>query len=386
RSSLDQPTDALVEGLMSSLPTEGQRQELRAAAESYAFWWNTYFSHEHDPSALHGENNDFRYRPLPQHVVRVGEGEVCWSNILKSYVLCQIGGISWTWSVHPDVNVPSEVKNHLPPATVEATDVFVTLMETSPQGSFRVMGTEPLEPFYVLKRQGHRLLASECLANGRLEWLGYLREQSITEIVHRHGNTTSRQHAEHIPAMLYAPALYRLSLAIAFLAVLSGWVRAAERPNIVWIIADDLSPELGCYGYEGVRTPHIDRIADEGWKYEAAFATAPVCSSSRSAFITGVYQTATGTHHHRTEVKRPLPPPVVPITKLLSDAGYFVTNSNSTISRPGKTDYNFTTPGKLFDGFDWSKRAKGQPFFAQVQIHEPHRSFIAAKDKHRADN
>lgn len=197
RSSLDQPTDALVEGLMSSLPTEGQRQDLRAAAESYAYWWNTYFSHEHDPSALHGENNDFRYRPLPQHVVRVEEGEVCWSNILKSYVLCQIGGISWTWSVHPDVNVPSEVKNHLPPATVETTDVFVTRMETSPQGSFRVMGTEQLEPFYVLKRQGHRLLASECLANGRLEWLGYLREQSITEIVHRHGNTTSRQHAEH---------------------------------------------------------------------------------------------------------------------------------------------------------------------------------------------
>lgn len=186
--------------------------------------------------------------------------------------------------------------------------------------------------------------------------------------------------------MLYAPALCRLSLVITFLAVLSGWVRAAERPNIVWIIADDLSPELGCYGYEGVRTPHIDRIADEGWKYEAAFATAPVCSSSRSAFITGVYQTATGTHHHRTEVKRPLPSPVVPITKLLSDAGYFVTNSNSTISRPGKTDYNFTTQGKLFDGFDWSKRAKGQPFFAQVQIHEPHRSFIAAKDKHRADD
>ncbi|MEW4455638.1 sulfatase [Bremerella sp. JC817] len=186
------------------------------------------------------------------------------------------------------------------------------------------------------------------------------------------------------------PLLFLKSLrAIAVVVVLFAAAQPAiaeDRPNIVWIIADDLGPELACYGYEGVSTPQIDRIATEGQLFRRAFSTAPVCSSSRSAFITGVYQTRTGTHQHRTEVKRPLPAPVVPITKLLRDAGYFVTNSNSTFKRPGKEDYNFTHDGKLFDGTDWSKRAKGQPFFAQIQIHEPHRDFVKTDDIHRADN
>lgn len=181
--------------------------------------------------------------------------------------------------------------------------------------------------------------------------------------------------------------MHTLRLLVLFtLCSLAAVANAAERPNIVWIIADDLSPELGCYGYEGVATPNIDRLADEGYRYTAAFSTAPVCSSSRSAFITGVYQTATGTHHHRTEVEKPLPSPVVPILTLLRDAGYYLSNSNNTLTRPGKTDYNFTTEGKVFDGVDWSKRAKGQPFFAQVQIHEPHRPFVQAKDITRADH
>ncbi len=176
------------------------------------------------------------------------------------------------------------------------------------------------------------------------------------------------------------------AFAVIVFCLLASVASAADRPNIVWIIADDLSPELGCYGYEGVATPNIDRLADQGHRYTAAFSTAPVCSSSRSAFITGVYQTATGTHHHRTEVKKPLPDPVVPILTLLRDAGYYLCNSNNTMTRPGKTDYNFTTSGKVFDGVDWSKRKPGQPFFAQIQIHEPHRSFVHAKDVNRADD
>ncbi|MEM7699516.1 MAG: sulfatase-like hydrolase/transferase, partial [Verrucomicrobiota bacterium] len=46
-----------------------------------------------------------------------------------------------------------------------------------------------------------------------------------------------------------------------------------ERPNVVWIISDDLSPELGCYGYPGVSTPHIDRLAEEGTLFTQAFST-----------------------------------------------------------------------------------------------------------------
>ncbi|QDT65769.1 sulfatase family protein [Calycomorphotria hydatis] len=164
-------------------------------------------------------------------------------------------------------------------------------------------------------------------------------------------------------------------VAAAVLLISAAEITAAERPNILWIIADDLSPELGCYGYEGVNTPRIDNLAEEGTRYTAAFATSPVCSSSRSAFITGVYQTTTGSHHHRTHNMKPLPGSIVPITELLRDAGYYVCNSNSAMTRPGKSDYNFAFDGEVFDGAEWSKRKPGQPFFAQVQIHEPHRKF-----------
>lgn len=160
--------------------------------------------------------------------------------------------------------------------------------------------------------------------------------------------------------------------------------RAEEGPNVVWIIADDLSPDLGCYGYRGVSTPNIDRLAEQGVRYTAAFATSPVCSPSRSATITGVYQTTIGAHQHRTTNKRPLPEPVQPVTELMRSRGYFVCNSNWTMKKPGKTDYNFQTARRMYDGADWAKRKPGQPFFAQVQIKDPHRDFVNLKDHDRA--
>jgi N-sulfoglucosamine sulfohydrolase len=158
---------------------------------------------------------------------------------------------------------------------------------------------------------------------------------------------------------------------------------ADDRPNVVWIIADDLSPDLGCYGYEGVRTPNIDLLAQQGARYTAAFATSPVCSPSRSALITGVYQTTTGSHQHRTGNKRPLPESIEPVTESMRRAGYFVCNSNWTMKRPGKTDYNFEVDRAMYDAADWAGRNPNQPFFAQVQIKEPHRDFVVAKDRDR---
>ncbi|WP_145257936.1 sulfatase [Planctomycetes bacterium Pan216] len=179
-------------------------------------------------------------------------------------------------------------------------------------------------------------------------------------------------------------SLCAVAIFVAPLVLPSSSAQADDRPNVVWIVADDLSPELGCYGYEGVETPNIDRLANEGVRYTRAFATAPVCSSSRSAFITGVYQTTTGTHHHRTADKPALRSPIEPLPVLMKRAGYFVSNGNSSMKRAGKSDYNFAFEGKLYDGPDWSKRKKGQSFFAQVQIHEPHRGFVQADPSRRA--
>lgn len=156
-----------------------------------------------------------------------------------------------------------------------------------------------------------------------------------------------------------------------------------ERPNIVWIVSDDLGPELGCYGYPDVSTPNLDRLAEQGTRYNFAFSTSPVCSASRTAFQTGQYQTTIGGHHHITRDKRKLPETVPTIVGLMRDAGYFVSNGHGTLpkakERLAKTHFNFVYDKRtFFDGTDWSQRAKGQPFFAQVQIKEPHRAFHKA--------
>ncbi len=151
---------------------------------------------------------------------------------------------------------------------------------------------------------------------------------------------------------------------------------AGSRPwNVVWIIADDLSPDLSCYGNTDVSTPNIDRLAAEGARFTNAYVTGPVCSASRSAMITGMYQTSIGAHAHRSHRNDgfSLQPPVRLITDYLRDAGYFTVNDHeSGLGGRNKTDFNFQH-AQPFDGSDWRDRAAGQPFYAQVNIFEPHR-------------
>lgn len=146
-------------------------------------------------------------------------------------------------------------------------------------------------------------------------------------------------------------------------------------PNILWIIADDLGPDLGCYGNPLVKTPNLDKLASEGVLYQNLFTVTAVCSPSRSALITGMYPVSINCHQHRTYAKKPLPAGVKPITEYFRDAGYFVTNGSiRDLNNPGKQDYNFLAED-IFDGTDWSQRKPGQPFFAQIQIFGPHREF-----------
>ena len=167
-----------------------------------------------------------------------------------------------------------------------------------------------------------------------------------------------------------------------FCFLIAGSAFGDERPNVVWIVADNLGPELGCYGYRGVATPNIDAMADSGTRYSVAFSTAPVCSASRTAFQTGQYQTTIGGHHHLTRDIPVLPASIPTVTGLMQKAGYFVSNGRgrTTDNKLAKSHLNFKyEPRKFFDGVDWSERKEGQPFFAQVQIKEPHRSFVKRK-------
>ncbi len=166
-------------------------------------------------------------------------------------------------------------------------------------------------------------------------------------------------------------------LAAALLASCAPSGKRKEQPwNIVWIIADDLSPDLSCYGSTEVDTPNIDRLASEGVRFTNAYVTCPVCSPSRSALITGMHQTSIGAHNHRSRRSGDytLSAPVGMITDYFREAGYYTVNDHeSGLGGRNKTDYNFSHEKPPFDGTDWRDRAEGQPFYAQVNIFEPHR-------------
>ena len=109
-----------------------------------------------------------------------------------------------------------------------------------------------------------------------------------------------------------------------------GKPAANTRPNIVFIGAEDLSPDLGCYGSKFVHTPNLDRLASQGARFTRAFTHAPVCAPSRSGMITGMYPTTIGSHHMRSGLINP--PLTFPAE--LRKAGYHVVWAT-------KTDINF---------------------------------------------
>jgi arylsulfatase A-like enzyme len=159
---------------------------------------------------------------------------------------------------------------------------------------------------------------------------------------------------------------------------------AAERPNILWLIAEDFGPHLGCYGEKHVATPNLDELAAGGVRYANFFTTAPVCSPSRSAFMTGMYQTTIGAHNHRShrDDGYALPAGVRVLTDWLRDAGYYTANirelpTDMGFRGSGKTDWNFNYESRPFDSDKWSDLKAHQPFYAQINFQETHRTFHA---------
>jgi len=168
-----------------------------------------------------------------------------------------------------------------------------------------------------------------------------------------------------------------LSLLIA--AILPTASRAQERPNILWISAEDISAHLGCYGDPYAITPHLDALAAEGVRYSHAFTTAGVCAPCRSGIITAMYQNSIGTHHMRCNAT--LPDWLKPFPLYFREAGYYCTNNT-------KTDYQFSKPSprEIWDDTSakahWKNRKPGQPFFAVFNFTGCHESGIEDKEKY----
>ncbi|MFW5980861.1 MAG: sulfatase-like hydrolase/transferase [Halanaerobiaceae bacterium] len=154
-----------------------------------------------------------------------------------------------------------------------------------------------------------------------------------------------------------------------------------KKPNVVWLDAEDMCPDLGCYGLDNIHTPNLDKLAGEGIRYNNAFTTAPVCSASRSAVITGSYQTGNGTHHHRSHRDISLVKEAKVFTDYFKEAGYFICNGQNLSDNRGKMDYNFAESFEdIFDGTHRQQRKEGQPFFAEIHFSEAHRKFVNDPD------
>lgn len=149
-----------------------------------------------------------------------------------------------------------------------------------------------------------------------------------------------------------------------------------EKPNILWIMIEDWSVDLSCYGTPLVHTPNIDKLAAEGVRFERAYTTSPVCSTSRSAMMTGFHQNYIGAHQHRTKDKKPLPYGIKPIPHILEEAAYFTATMVG-----GKTDCNFKAGKPLFIGKSWKGRKPGQPFYVQATFGGTHRSFMRDRER-----
>ena len=110
------------------------------------------------------------------------------------------------------------------------------------------------------------------------------------------------------------------------LVLLASPVEAADRPNIIFILADDLAQgDLGCYGQKLIKTPNLDRMAAEGTRFTQAYSGTSVCAPSRSALMTGLHMGHCPIRANREigkEGQMPLPRGTITVAQVLKDAGY----------------------------------------------------------------
>ncbi len=161
-------------------------------------------------------------------------------------------------------------------------------------------------------------------------------------------------------------------------------VDAENSPNILWVYLEDTNAWMSCYGDDVVETPNIDALARRGVRFNRAYMPSGVCTPTRSAVITGMYQTSIGAHEHYSsfrvwrgnemEAWDPNHLGIRTIPEIFKAAGYYTFNE-------GKNHYNFVFSdedlydrkgGNGFkgakDGTEWTGREENQPFFGQIQL------------------
>ena len=161
-----------------------------------------------------------------------------------------------------------------------------------------------------------------------------------------------------------------------------------QKPNILWLVAEDLSAIIPPFGNNTVATPNLTRLADEGIRYTQVYSSSGVCAPSRAAIATGMYQNRIGAQHMRTTniadfgvegivPYEAVPPAYVKMhSQYFREAGYYASNN-------AKEDYQFRKTVTAWDdssrSANWRNRAEGQPFFSVFNFGITHESQVWAQ-------
>ncbi|HHP7242653.1 MAG TPA: sulfatase [Cyclobacteriaceae bacterium] len=185
--------------------------------------------------------------------------------------------------------------------------------------------------------------------------------------------------SNYIPVVSILLAIYSCN------SVTEKPITQPKRPNILWLVAEDLSPYIPPFGDSTVQTPNLSRLAKEGVRYTNVFSVSGVCSPSRAAIATGMYPTSIGAHHMRTLSQTPeakemglinyevVPPPYVKmVSEIMRKNGYYCTNN-------AKEDYQFRQSVTAWDESSvhahWRNRPnKDKPFYAVFNFGVTHES------------
>ena len=190
--------------------------------------------------------------------------------------------------------------------------------------------------------------------------------------------------------MKYTVQLFLLALLLfSCRAEMEQEKSSKESLNILWLVAEDLSPYLPAFGDSTIQTPSLSRLAAEGVRYTNVYSVSGVCAPSRSAIATGMYPSSMGTHHMRTtkmtseavrihglfDYECVPPPQVKMVSELLRANGYYCTNNS-------KTDYQFRASKMAWDESSryahWRNRPEGKAFFSIFNFGMTHEGQIWA--------
>jgi arylsulfatase A-like enzyme len=181
----------------------------------------------------------------------------------------------------------------------------------------------------------------------------------------------------------------------AFSLLLCAHSVLADRPNLLLIIADDISvDDLGCYGNTFARTPHLDALAANGRRFDQAFLTASSCSPSRSSIITGRYSHNNG---KASELHQPIAPNLAWFPELLREAGYYTcllgkhhmtVDAEKGAHNPRPVPFDLVDASKALGNsgghaaWRWAlaERPKNKPFFGWFASNDAHREWESDRE------